>query len=127
VLNPWLMQRTIAEWHDETLLLTPIRLAGSLCPTFGGRSMVLLRFTANIQRHIACPPREVAGGTVREALDDYFRSRPETRGYVLDDQGRLRRHMAIFVDGRPLSDRHRLSDPITPDTTLDVFQALSGG
>jgi hypothetical protein len=89
--------------------------------------MALLRFTANIQRHVACPPREVSGGTVRMALDDYFRLRPEARGYVLDDQGRLRRHMAIFVDGRPLSDRDRLSDAITPDATLDVFQALSGG
>jgi hypothetical protein len=89
--------------------------------------MALVRFTANIQRHVACPPREVSGGTVREALDDYFAATPEARGYVLDDHDRLRRHMAIFVDGRPLSDRDRLSDGIAAETTIDVFQALSGG
>jgi molybdopterin converting factor small subunit len=89
--------------------------------------MPLVRFTANIQRHVACPPRQVGGSTVREALDDYFADAPEARGYVLDDQHRLRRHMAIFVDGRPMSDRDRLSDSITNETTIDVFQALSGG
>jgi hypothetical protein len=46
---------------------------------------------------------------------------------VLDDQHALRRHIAIFVDGRPLSDRTTLSDAVTADGTVDVMQALSGG
>jgi hypothetical protein len=69
----------------------------------------------------------VTGKTVRDALHDYFISTPEARGYVIDDQHRLRRHMAIFVNGRPLTDRVGLSDAIEPDATIDVFQALSGG
>jgi sulfur-carrier protein len=89
--------------------------------------MPTIRFTDNIQRHVACPERRVAGGTVRAALDAYFDGNERARGYVLDDQGRLRQHMAAFVDGRQVEDRERLSDAVAPDATVDIIQALSGG
>jgi len=86
-----------------------------------------VRFTRNIQRHVQCPTREVSGASVREALDHYFSAHDQARGYVLDDQGKLRQHMAIFVDGNQIQDRDHLSDPVTPDAVLDLVQALSGG
>ena len=90
--------------------------------------MPLVTFTANIQRHVACPDTEAPGATVREALDAVFATNPRARGYVLDDQGALRRHMLIFLDGgEVIHDRIRLSDPIAPNGTIHVFQALSGG
>jgi molybdopterin synthase sulfur carrier subunit len=89
--------------------------------------MPIVRFTNNIQRHVDCPPRDVPGATVREALEQYFAGNDRARGYVLDDQGRLRHHMAAFVDGRQLQDRDRLSDAVTADAVIDVVQALSGG
>jgi hypothetical protein len=89
--------------------------------------MPTVRFTDNIQRHVQCPPREVDGTTVREVLEHYFLGNERARGYVLDDQGRLRHHMAAFVDGRQLRDRDQLSDPVTADAVIDVVQALSGG
>jgi sulfur carrier protein ThiS len=46
---------------------------------------------------------------------------------VLDDQGALRRHVAIYVNGRPVGDRVRLTDPVAADDEIYVFQALSGG
>jgi hypothetical protein len=89
--------------------------------------MAKVVFTPNIQRHVACPQAEVAGGSVREALDNALASNPQARSYVLDDQAALRRHMTIFVDGRAIRDRVRLSDPVTAGSTIYVFQALSGG
>jgi molybdopterin synthase sulfur carrier subunit len=89
--------------------------------------MATVRFTQNIQRHVACPPADVAGTTVRDVLENYFRSNEAARGYVLDDQGRLRQHMAAFVDGRQLRDRASLSDPVASTAIVDVVQALSGG
>jgi sulfur-carrier protein len=89
--------------------------------------MPIVRFTNNIQRHVNCPPRDVPGATVREALEQYFAGNDRARGYVLDEQGRLRHHMAAFVDGRQLQDRDRLSDAVTADAVIDVVQALSGG
>jgi hypothetical protein len=87
----------------------------------------MIRFTDNIQRHVACPTLEVNGATVRDALDDYFQGNQRARGYVLDDLGRLRRHMAVFIDGRQLQDRDQLTDPVDPGATIDIVQALSGG
>lgn len=84
-------------------------------------------FTQNLQRHVHCPPTEVAGATVRQALDEAFRVHPKARGYVLDDRGELRVHMVVFVDGRQLVDRTGLSDAVEPDGEVYVMQALSGG
>ena len=89
--------------------------------------MPTIRFTDNIQRHVACPTRQVEGATVRAALEHYFASNPRARSYVLDDQGRLRQHVVAFVDGRQLLDRSGLSDDVTPEAAIDIIQALSGG
>ncbi len=84
-------------------------------------------FTANLNRHLECPAREVPGATVREALDAVFQDNPRLRGYVLDDQGRLRRHVVVFIDGEMIEDRRALSDAVPPQAELYVMQALSGG
>ena len=89
--------------------------------------MPTVRFTDNIQRHVPCPTRVVDGARVRDVLDAYFRANIRARGYVLDDQGRLREHMSIFINGEQLRDRVHLTDPVPPDGVLDVIQALSGG
>jgi molybdopterin synthase sulfur carrier subunit len=89
--------------------------------------MPLVRFTENIQRHVPCPERRVAGCTVREALNACFTENPRARAYVLDEHGSLRRHMVVFVDGRQIADRADLSDPVADTGTIDVMQALSGG
>jgi hypothetical protein len=89
--------------------------------------MPLVRFTQNIQRHVACPPREVEGVSLRAALEAYFAGNPAARGYVLDDQGALRKHMAIFINGEPVLDRKELADAVPADGTVDIVQALSGG
>jgi hypothetical protein len=84
-------------------------------------------FTENIQRHIACPETEAAGRTVREVLEGVFAANPQARGYVLDDQAALRKHMTIFIDGRTIRDRAGLSDAVDETSSIYVFQALSGG
>ena len=89
--------------------------------------MPTVRFTRNIQRHVSCPTCEVPGTTVADVLASYFRQHPQARGYVLDDQGRLRHHMAVFIDGAQLRDRDALSDPVAPAAVVDLIQALSGG
>ena len=89
--------------------------------------MARVIFTRNIQRHVECPEAETSGANVREALEGVFAQNPRARAYVLDDQGSLRKHMAIFVDGRAISDRGTLADPIFAASVIYVFQALSGG
>jgi hypothetical protein len=47
--------------------------------------MVKILFTANIQRHVACPETEADGATLREVLDNAFKENARARSYVLDD------------------------------------------
>ena len=89
--------------------------------------MVRVVFTENLQRHVACPPTEAQGDTVRAVLDHVFADNPRARGYVLDDHGHLRQHMVIFVDGSQIRDRQDLSDAVPADGEVYVMQALSGG
>ena len=66
-------------------------------------------------------------GDVREALEAVFRENPQARAYVLDEQGAVRPHMVVFVDGHQVRDRQHLSDPVPRDGEIYVAQALSGG
>jgi molybdopterin converting factor small subunit len=89
--------------------------------------MARVVFTANMQRHVLCPEVEAAGATVRDVLEQVFADNPRARGYVLDDQAALRKHVTVFVDGAMIRDRARLSDAVGATSTVYVFQALSGG
>jgi len=89
--------------------------------------MATVRFTSALERFLAAPPAQVAAATVGEALAAVFETQPALRGYVLDDQGAVRRHVAIYVGGEAVRDRVKLSDPIGPDDDIYVFQALTGG
>jgi molybdopterin synthase sulfur carrier subunit len=84
-------------------------------------------FTPNLRRHVECATETVEGATVRAVLDAVFTQNPRLRGYVLDDQDGLRRHMSVFVDGEQVADREHLSDPVRPASEVHVMQALSGG
>lgn len=89
--------------------------------------MVKVAFTPNLSRHVSCPPTTVDGTTVREVLDAVFVANPRLRGYVLDDQAALRRHMSVFIDGSQIRDRTSLKDRVGPNSQVFVAQALSGG
>jgi hypothetical protein len=89
--------------------------------------MPTIEFTPNLARHVDCPPAEFAAGTVAEFLAQYFSQWPAARGYVFDDQGSVRHHVKIMVDGRNIRDRQRLRDALAPSSRIHVFQALSGG
>jgi sulfur-carrier protein len=84
-------------------------------------------FTAQLERFLPAPTVRVDGATLGEALAAVFADRPALKGYVLDDQGALRQHVAVFVNGRNAVDRARLTDPVRPDDEIYVLQALSGG
>ncbi len=84
-------------------------------------------FTRNLERHVDCPPQDVQGSTVRTVLDAVFARNQKLRGYVLDDQGALRHHMVIFVDGKQIRDKVGLADAVGETSEVYVLQALSGG
>jgi molybdopterin synthase sulfur carrier subunit len=84
-------------------------------------------FTANLQRHVPCPPCDVEGATVKQALENAFTLHPRVRDYVLDEHGAVRHHVVVFVDGRQVRDRRTLTDAVSEGGQIHVMQALSGG
>ncbi|MCY3745190.1 MAG: MoaD/ThiS family protein [Acidobacteria bacterium] len=89
--------------------------------------MPSVHFTPNLRRHLRVDSAEVEGHTVSDALSRVFRDNPDLRSYVLDDQGRLRTHVVIYVDGRAVRDRTELGDAVGEGAEIHVMQALSGG
>ena len=67
---------------------------------------------------------EAEGATVAEVLADLDRQFPGLRFRVVDEQGRLRRHMKAFVNEDVVRD---LTTPLAPTDEMTLMQALSGG
>ena len=65
--------------------------------------------------------------TLRSALDAALLAAPGLRNYVLDEQGAVRKHVAVFVNARMIRDRAALDISLQPDDKVMVIQALTGG
>lgn len=89
--------------------------------------MPRIELTPNLSRQTEVAARDVSGTTVREALESFFAEYPKARSYLLDDQGAVRQHVTLFVDGISIIDRNGLTDPVGPGSVIFVMQALSGG
>ena len=90
--------------------------------------MAHVSFTRHLTRFFpTLEARDVPAATVRELIDALERSHPGLSSYLVDETGRLRRHVNVFVGEEPVRDRARLSDPLGPDARVFIMQALSGG
>jgi sulfur-carrier protein len=86
-----------------------------------------IRFTSHLVRHRPAPMIQADGATVAEVLAAGLAGDELLKSYVLDEQGRVRKHVSIYLDGAQINDRQRLSDPVRPGSEIYVLQALSGG
>jgi len=84
-------------------------------------------FTQNLRRHVDVERLSVHGATVAEALQHVFDDYPRMRGYLLDDTGAVRTHVAILLDGESIKDRAKQMDTLSENSEIFVVQALSGG
>ncbi len=89
--------------------------------------MAKLIFTQQLCRFTEVPEVTTSATLLREALQAAFVLNPRLRDYVLDEQGHLRFHVVIFIDGNRVLDRVQLNDALQVDSTIHVLQALSGG
>ena len=90
-------------------------------------AVVRVSFAKSLERFLPCPARTVEGATVREALAAVVKGDPRLGAYLVDEQGRLRAHVAVFIGGVFVKDRETLSDPVPDGAEIHVLQALSGG
>jgi hypothetical protein len=90
--------------------------------------MASVSFTRHLQRFFpTLETCQVPGTTVRELIDELERRYPGLAHYLVDETGRLRRHVNLFIGEEPVRDRLKLSDALAPDSRVFILQALSGG
>jgi molybdopterin synthase sulfur carrier subunit len=68
---------------------------------------------------------QVSGATARAALDDAFARHPLLRTHLLDEDGRVREHVHLFLNEDDI--RERLSAELRAGDQLVVLQQMSGG
>lgn len=66
---------------------------------------------------------EAAGGSVGEVLRAVETAWPRTTGWILDEHGRVRRHVNVFLNG----ERVREDAIVEPGDRLHVLPSISGG
>jgi len=69
----------------------------------------------------------VPAGSVAEVLRAVDRIAPGFSDYIVDEHGALRRHVNLSVNDSLVVDKKKLSDHVSDDGTVFIFQALSGG
>ena len=65
----------------------------------------------------------IAGATVREVLLGLEREHPPIAGWVLDEQGRIRQHVNVFVNGTHGEE----GTPVADADRVHVLPAITGG
>lgn len=104
------------------LEMAQLILAPALTRWLSGPGQQLGLGEAGAEWRLVVPAKDLA-----EALDGLFGRLPSLRGYLLDDRGVLRHHVALFIDGRVLADKSDFSAVLRPDGEVYLAQALSGG
>jgi sulfur-carrier protein len=69
------------------------------------------------------PEHTVPGATVGELLRALEATQPGLGGWILDERGRVRRHINVFVNG----EYGREDTAVGEDDRIDVLPAISGG
>jgi molybdopterin converting factor small subunit len=64
------------------------------------------------------------GATIVDVLDDLDRRFPGIRFRMVDEQGRIRQHMKLWIGEEPVID---LATPVADADEVTIMQALSGG
>ena len=70
---------------------------------------------------------EVDAGTVGEAIASLEQAHPGVAERLLDDSGKLRRFVNVFVDDEDVRFQQGLDTPVQPGSTVSIIPAVAGG
>ena len=83
---------------------------------------LLRRFYPDLKDHI-----EVQGQKVAEVVESLNQQHPGLKDYLVDEQGKLRQHVNIFIGEELIRDKETLQDEVKDSDEIFILQAISGG
>ena len=89
---------------------------------------MLVRFPPHLRRFIDVPEEvDIHSNSLPDLLSQIESRFPGSSAYITHENGQLRQHVNIFLDGKVVVDRKNLSDDLSGVTEVVIMQALSGG
>jgi len=88
--------------------------------------MPQIKFFGNLRQLAQASRLQLAGSTVRSLLDDLGRQNQALREAILDD-GQLRPHVRVVVNGHDVQLDQGLDTPVEEDDQIAIFPPLGGG
>jgi sulfur-carrier protein len=85
--------------------------------------MALVRLRGPLKALAGGAEHPVEGTSVAELLSALEQTQPALRGWILDERGRIRRHINVFVNGEKGTE----DTAVAQDDRVDVLPAISGG
>ena len=85
--------------------------------------MALVRLRGPLKGLAGGAEHPVEGATIAELLRALEREHPGLHGWILDERGRIRRHINVFVNGEQGAE----DTAIAADDRVEVIPAISGG
>jgi sulfur-carrier protein len=85
--------------------------------------MALVRLRGPLKALAGGAEHPVEGATVAELLRALEHDQPALRGWILDERGRIRRHINVFVNG----EKSKEDAAVAAGDDVDVLPAISGG
>jgi molybdopterin synthase sulfur carrier subunit len=93
-----------------------------------GRRAVSVRIPTILRSYTGGSAEVTAGhGTLREVISDLDASYPGIAGRILDDGGRLRRFVNVYVDEEDVRFAAGLDTPVPAGAQVSVIPAVAGG
>ena len=87
--------------------------------------MPIVKFTTALSRFFpGLQDSYFEGDQLENIIDNVDHQHPGIKGYILDEHGRLRKHVNVFIDGKLMQEESGL---IGRDSEIFIIQALSGG
>ncbi len=81
----------------------------------------LRKFTNNTSK------LEIKGDSIREVINELTLNFPELKKNLLDDAGKLRSFVNIFVDNDDIRSLQQEDTAVKEDTVISIIPAIAGG
>lgn len=90
--------------------------------------MPKVKFTSALKRFFpSLQETVVEANSIYEVITELEQKHPGLSTYLVDDTGKLRQHVNVFIKNELIHDRDKLSDAVQKNDEVLIFQALSGG